>query len=423
MKQLLIRIKYAFLSLLTDFNRHFFRTAFLVIVIAAGLWFALDGVWGSVALTRWSLLRDYATFWNTVETACPGAQESAQELSQIRSRYRAKAFFTLSVRGYYELFEQLCDEIEPTTGVTLLQAEHYVYQLNYYLDTYYGSYNAYYVHKYMSGSADPWYETLVSKRVLRRYELFAKAMGDDFDATAAAYCAERGAADAIVTEISADGKTAFLTIPSMRQTCLEADRKRLAAFYTQAADCENVVIRLDDDGCGTDRYWMELLVQPNLSEPLEAAFWGSFDPALHNDAVVGEYIQSFLSETGQRTEDGRAVYSVTRRCEPEGEPTLKGRLWLLCDADTDGAAADFADFCAQTGFATTVGRPVTAPLCREKEAFCLLPASRLLVRMPLLQPCDAAGNPSDAAGLTPDVLSEADESPLQTCLRALQSAS
>ena len=63
---------------------------------------------------------------------------------------------------------------------------------------------------------------------------------------------------------------AYVKIQSFNVSHIKNDREKLHAWFKENAE-KKIIIDITRNGGGTDSYWQELIVAPNINKPLESA--------------------------------------------------------------------------------------------------------------------------------------------------------
>jgi C-terminal processing protease CtpA/Prc len=100
---------------------------------------------------------------------------------------------------------------------------------------------------------------------------------------------------------------------------------------------------------------------------------------------------------------------------------FKGKIWTLVNKNVYSASEAFTQFCAGTGFSTLVGESTGGDGIGIDPVFLVLPNSGLVVRYSMLYGLNLDGSSNQEFGTTPDYISPKDESPLDTCLKLIES--
>lgn len=223
------------------------------------------------------------------------------------------------------------------------------------------------------------------------------------------------------------GKIAYIRILDLSGEKIERDREFLLDFYREAAEAQSVILDLCGSTGDSREYVDELLLAPNVREPLALRYWqlarageqsrGFFDFSDPAWRPVSELPRLFWPVGGI----GEFTHArlLERRIEPAGEG-LAGRLCLLTDGRGARAARYAATMMKHGGLATLVGtRPASGGL-EEEPAALALPHSGWIVRYGADYTLLPDGSCSNLSGARPDVaIDPAKETPLAACLRMI----
>ncbi len=413
-----IEIKSKLRLFLTRFNRRLLAYVCAATGIAAFGWYLLDGVWGPVGLTRYELIRDYKYLWTTLEETYPflsDLEKNGKDVEAIESRYFYKTLFCPSEKGFYRLCEDVTEELSHAGGLELVTPGRYVLEVNACLSAYSGGYSGYYILKTL-GVSDPWFETYAVRKTLVNYEKFGK-MG----------LSEEDEPPVPAMNILRENIAALITVYSLDSAYIERDRALLEEYYKVLSDYENVIFSVADGGGGSNEYWQELIVKPNISGRLYANAYSLYNiteqNAVYMEQIEPDEVYTDLDKVSESfgisgiAGRGFSNLCVTRLgAEGGAEKALSGKLWLLTDENTTNAADSFAYYCKASGFAELVGyRTGGGGLFEIKKTAYTLPRSRLIIRFSGLYTVNAAGE-SDSEGVAPDILCSGEESPLDACV-------
>lgn len=238
-----------------------------------------------------------------------------------------------------------------------------------------------------------------------------------------------------------DYSAAYVNIYSFAGERIETDKESLLEFYKNISAYENLIIDISKNGGGTIEYWRDLLILPNIDEPLI----GTFTPMFFMDSPD---IKAFVDELGItyysisdfdvtqysnfNNEDLKSLDYVidTSNCvnnyfsgvEIPNEKIFEGKIYIITGNRTYSAADQFAYFAKSTGFATLVGTNTRGGTGVLGYPFHLiLPKSGLAIRYDSLYRIDETGKSIDEFGTPPDILVETNYDALQACLDYIES--
>lgn len=230
----------------------------------------------------------------------------------------------------------------------------------------------------------------------------------------------------IETKIIEPGKIAYIAIYGLDSTRQEEDRKILFDFYNQVKAYDHVIFDFTQNGGGSMNYFDELVVAPNISQPLEVSVYAFL--------MAGEYNRSFF-DTGawspvsalptlarMNGDDLKALdyyADAPYRVEPSGEKMLQGKLWLLVGPNVFSSSEYAAMLSKATGFMTLVGTTTGGDGIGFDPLPVVLPNSGLLVRYSAIYGTTADGVSSQEWGTEPDIVSPSGEEALDTCLKEI----
>lgn len=261
----------------------------------------------------------------------------------------------------------------------------------------------------------------------------------------------------VKTRILEEGKTAYVSIASFDMNAYEEDKQTLFAFYEQVADYDNLIIDITENGGGGMGYYYDLIVAPNIEQPV---YWLDYvfakdgpnnrryspdieEQLLSVDATaeeiqkeVKESLPAEMLDAAKPLLDNLGIPPKMNRddlkdldfytpslnmIEPMGGGKLfKGRIWVLVSGNVYSSSESFASFCKDTGFATLVGTRTGGDGIGSTPLFFVLPNSGMLGRYSMMYGTTRDGTGSEEFGTEPDFVSAGGETPLDTCLAAIE---
>lgn len=233
-----------------------------------------------------------------------------------------------------------------------------------------------------------------------------------------------------VTSMILPGNIGYLKISSFAGD-IETDGEAIADFYAQCADCDDLILDLTANSGGSEDYWEQLIVAPNIDKTLSASHVAlvrmseNNTPYMENVFSAAElYPISELPdlpklETADRTLATHYV-TIDHTVAPAAQRNpFHGRIWVLVGDAVYSASESFSIFCKDTGFATLVGTQTSGDGIGIDPIFLQLPNSGILVQFTALFGLNADGSSNEETGTTPDIVSADGENPLVTALRAI----
>ena len=231
----------------------------------------------------------------------------------------------------------------------------------------------------------------------------------------------------VETRIVEEGHIAYIAVNSFDMSYYEEDREKLFQFYEKVQDYEHVIFDLTNNFGGGMSYFDDLLVAPNISEPLTCQTYELVKTGALNQQFIDLSEYQPIAELGplpqmnqQDLRELDAFYAQTYSVAPLAEEKcLKGRLWLLVGPNVFSSSEYAAMFSKATGFAALVGQRTGGDGIGEDPIPIVLPNSGLIVRYSAVYGVTADGTGSQEFGTEPDFYSAEGESALDTCLRMI----
>lgn len=224
-----------------------------------------------------------------------------------------------------------------------------------------------------------------------------------------------------------EGKTAYIKIRFFDMDYYEEDRKILTGLYEKYSGYENVIFDLTDNGGGGMPYFDDLIMAPNIDHTCTADTYQFVKNGSYNRKFMDFSEYKSVSEVpelprlNQEDLSGLDLFVAdTYKVEPSGEKkALKGKLWMLVNENVYSSSEYAAMFTKATGFATLVGRTTGGDGIGSEPLPIVLKNSGLIVRYSPVYGTTPDGAGSEEFGTEPDILSPEGESPLETCLKAI----
>ena len=214
-----------------------------------------------------------------------------------------------------------------------------------------------------------------------------------------------------------DDDTAYVKIKSFRTDHIEEDREMLGRWFRENAGKENIIIDISENGGGSDLYWMELLVAPNIDSPMgyEKCYVTPYgEESREPYAAMGLTEETFetdfdvlraLPNINEDDLKGMRYYRKQRlTVSPlSDQKVCKGRFFVLAGKMTGSASEGFAIFCKATGFAVLVGENTRGDGGGANVFLAKLPNSGLIMKYRAMHVLNPDGSSNVEFGTTPDV--------------------
>ena len=229
-------------------------------------------------------------------------------------------------------------------------------------------------------------------------------------------------------DIIDEGKTAYIEIKSFRFENIENDRLKLQKFFEMIREYPNLIIDIRDNRGGSDKYWQDLIVSPNLSESKtsnryylirQSNLTNTFLEAKFDDDSILK-IES-LPYFDKVNKENLSFFSHYVIDEETIHPSKKsngfnGKVWLLTSPIVYSSSENFVMFSKNADFATLVGTPTGGDGGVADPILFSLPNSGLIIRFSMFYGLNSDGTGNEASGTTPDIKIDNDEDALARTL-------
>ena len=245
----------------------------------------------------------------------------------------------------------------------------------------------------------------------------------------------------IETRIIEPGRIAYVNILSMSHATMRLDRETLLDFYHHIADFDHLIIDIRQNGGGDARFFSDLVIAPNISEPLEYHFYMLMMDGGHNRRLLETWFGSWWEDTpGYSTfrpihddllyrliylnaDDAQMLEFYWARhglIQPsQAEAIFGGKIWLLVGERNFSASEQAAAISRQTGFATLVGETTGGDGIGINPLVLALPNSGVVVRFSPVYGTDPLGRNNQEFGTDPHVFNRPRRDALQTTLELI----
>lgn len=233
----------------------------------------------------------------------------------------------------------------------------------------------------------------------------------------------------IDVQILGDGMTAYLKLPSFKLTNYRSDKAVLERFFDEIKELPNLIIDIRGNSGGSDLYWKQLLVSPNVTETIQSERYFFFSM----NQITREYVNAIFSideiiDVSDLKSTGILLpysdkYSnciIDRTVFRPSTQPYTGKIFVLVDEKVYSASENFVMFCKNSGYATLVGTATNGDGGVADPFLLALPNSGLLVRFSIFYGLNADGTGNEATGTTPDILLDSGEDALEKCLSFLK---
>ncbi|MCL2376732.1 MAG: S41 family peptidase [Defluviitaleaceae bacterium] len=247
--------------------------------------------------------------------------------------------------------------------------------------------------------------------------------------------------DNIEARIIEAGRIAYVNILQMNHATMNLDRDKLLDFYRHVADFDHLIIDIRQNPGGDSRFFQNLVIAPNISEPLHYHFYMFLMEGDHNMRLLAPWFENWW--------DGTTPYPVFAPIHDDllvGLPYLNpddftaldlywrwdaviypsqdeaifgGKIWLLVSGTNFSASEQAAATAKQTGFATLVGQTTGGDGIGINPLMLALPNSGVVVRYSSIYGTDHQGRNNQEFGTDPHFFNRPRRDALQTTLELI----
>ena len=242
----------------------------------------------------------------------------------------------------------------------------------------------------------------------------------------------------IETRIIEARRIAYINILQMNHATMNLDRDKLIDFYRQVADYDHLIIDMRQNGGGDSRFFPQLVMAPNISEPLHYHFYMFLMAGDHNMRLLAPWFTDWwdfatpypvfhpihdelLARLPYMNEDDWAMLDLYWRWDDTIQPSQNeaifgGKIWLLVSERNFSASEQAAATAKQTGFATLVGQTTGGDGIGINPLVLALPNSGIVVRYSSIYGTDHLGRNNQEFGTEPHFFNRPRRDALQTTL-------
>lgn len=207
-----------------------------------------------------------------------------------------------------------------------------------------------------------------------------------------------------------DDSTVIMTIKSFYSQFEKSDGEKILEILKDN-NLKSLILDMRYNNGGSDFYWMENIVAPNIDEPL----YGTGEKAYFMNGDIAKInIQKFkdwgfkVEEVDDIIYEQKFKYLVEKSTSYYVEPKLeeklfKGDIYVLTSKNNSSAVDSFAQFCKDTGFAKLVGEQTRGNSPFINPNYLNLKNSSLIVAFQTDFKLNSDGSPNVLGGAKPDI--------------------
>ena len=244
----------------------------------------------------------------------------------------------------------------------------------------------------------------------------------------------------VEVDILQEGKIAYIRIDSFNHLNLEHDREIIFNFYEEIANYEHLIIDITRNSGGSSQYFWELVLSPNIVEPLQFQAYFLMKSGENNLKLTAPMVYALYAESARIFEPINDMvindwpyinkydlesldlfFRLENTIYPTGyKKAFNGKIWLLASGANFSASEYVAALVKQTGFATLVGETTGGNGIGVQPAFFVLPNTGIIVRYASIYGIDLYGRNNQEFGTDPHVFNHPAKDAVQTVLALIE---
>lgn len=363
-------------------------------------------------LTQEQMLADYDAMWKDIDENYPlmGVAErtTGKDFAKIKADYRGKVAGAKSDKAFFELVTDCIKEFGGNGHMCIFDKEYYSMVISTYkkIDDPKGKY----LYNILNNQTSKTFYSYTPTDIYAQEEKAAAKNGGD--------------SGNISTKILDKDKVAYLGVKSFGSSLVSVDAPKLAEFFNRIKDYNDCIIDIRGNGGGSDLYWMDNIVAPNLDHDVNYTNY---------ELVKGETAKQYLSiveklhpisefkklPNTNENDLAQMKYFIqdTETLESKtGKKGFSGKFYLLTDGVVYSSSEAFAMFCKQSGFAKIIGEPTGGDGGGTDPLLFVLPNSGIILRFSASLGLNLDGGSNEEFGTQPDYPNAQGKDALATCL-------
>jgi len=232
-------------------------------------------------------------------------------------------------------------------------------------------------------------------------------------------------------EIIRQDEIAYMSINFFDFNALKSEKETLLKFYKEIEEYPNLIIDIRGNRGGSDLYWKDLIVAPNINQELGYNRFSMFKLSDVNkpylDANSDQHHVAPIEQLSVRanlneTDMSEMTHYLMERSNvlPESKSRLfGGKIWVLTSEKVYSSSENFVMFCKNTGFATLVGTTTGGDGGTLDPVYFTLPNSGLLVRYSMLLGLNSDGSSNEEFGTRPHFQTTTSAEALDKCIQLI----
>lgn len=205
---------------------------------------------------------------------------------------------------------------------------------------------------------------------------------------------------------------AIMTIRSFNLHKIEDDRVKIDNFLKKISNSNTLIIDIQENSGGSERYWIENIVQRLLKDtiqyiqypiikdgPINRLFYSSF----FSDAKLLSQGDNFTKIPTELIEERYFIKKNIKSIYPQNPVEFNGIIYLLVSKKVFSASEGFAQFCKNTKWAIIAGEQTGGDGIGSDPALVVLPESKIVIGYPSLVGLNNDGSINAEERTKPDI--------------------
>ena len=353
---------------------------------------------------------DYEYVWNILESDYPYysyIENEGLDVEDVKDRYRNEIISVDNEESFAELLSRMFNELGGLGHLSVVDNNTYIGYLTVLNSGGFGNERIDTVFR----------KRLTSKKLAPRYSL---QKSKELDVN------KEDVYPQVEIQYIEDINTLLLKIPSFSQDLIDRDKDVLEKAFADYPKTENVIFDISGNSGGSDKYWIENLVEP---------FGGSYEQKsilyFKESDLTEEYLgNDMLSDIASLENVPKCVLELNldkymdNSLSVSGETKIKSnckdiKKWVLISGNTYSSADSFVQFCKDTNWACLVGDSTGGAGGGMTPILELLPNSGLLVRFAIDVVIDD-DKLNAVEGTSPDIQCIKNETPVDKCIEQIR---
>lgn len=355
-------------------------------------------------------LEDYNYVWNLLESNYPYyayIENEGVHIDDVKQRYSNEVINVDNEESFAEVLSRMFNELGGLGHLTVADSNTYIGYLSVLDSSGFGN----------ERINSAFRKRLTSKKLAPRYSL---QKSKELDVN------KEDMYPQVEIQYIEDINTLLLKIPSFSQDLIDRDKDILVKAFADYPKTENVIFDISGNSGGSDKYWIENLVEP---------FGGSYEQKsilyFKESDLTEDYLgNDILSDTaslenvpkcvGELNLDKYKDNSLSISAESSIEPNnRKIKKWVLISENTYSSADSFAQFCKETNWACLVGDSTGGAGGGMTPILELLPNTGLLIRFSIDVVIDD-DKLNVVEGTSPNIKCIKNETQLEKCIEQIR---